>query len=35
MEKTNNVSEINWQEINLADCEERSLYNMCSWAEAN
>lgn len=29
------AAEANWQEINTTDCEESSLYNMCSWAEAN
>ena len=27
--------ELSWQEINSHECEESSLYNMCSWAEAN
>ena len=32
---TENVPEINWQEINVNECEESSLLDMCSWAEAN
>lgn len=24
-----------WQEINTAECDEASLFDMCSWAEAN
>lgn len=36
MEMNNvNASETNWQEVNSADCEESSLDDMCSWAEAN
>lgn len=27
--------EVNWQDINTADCDESSLYDMCSWGEAN
>lgn len=34
MENTN-INEVNWQEINLADCDENSLFDMCSWGEAN
>lgn len=30
-----NASETNWQEINVAECEESSLFDMCSWGEAN
>lgn len=25
----------NWSEINKQECEEASLQDMCSWAEAN
>ena len=27
--------DVNWQEINSDECDENSLYDMCSWAEAN
>lgn len=29
------AAENNWQDINIADCDESSLYDMCSWGEAN
>lgn len=29
------TTENTWQEINNAECEENSLFDMCSWAEAN
>lgn len=29
------TSETTWQDINKAECEESSLFDMCSWAEAN
>ena len=27
--------EDNWQDINTANCDEDSLFDMCSWGEAN
>ena len=27
--------EINWSEVNRAECDDTSLQNMCSWAEAD
>ena len=30
-----NASEENWAEINRTECEENSLFDMCSWGEAN
>ena len=33
--KAVNDSETSWEEINRAECEENSLFDMCSWGEAN
>lgn len=30
-----NRNEELWQEINTAECDEASLFDICSWAEAN
>ncbi len=27
--------EMSWQEINTTECDESSLFDMCSWGEAN
>lgn len=27
--------EVSWSDINRAECEDASLLDMCSWAEAN
>lgn len=35
MQENNVVKEESWQEINRAECEDVSLLDMCSWAEAN
>ena len=37
MEITNSnvVSESSWQDVNRAECDEASLFDMCSWGEAN
>lgn len=36
MEISNQVTaETSWQDLNTADCDESSLFDMCSWAEAN
>lgn len=37
MENNNQLQEIevSWSDINRAECEEASLNDMCSWAEAN
>ena len=29
------VQEESWQDINRAECEDASLFDMCSWGEAN
>lgn len=36
MEKNNtNAVENSWQEINTTECDENSLFDMCSWGEVN
>lgn len=35
MENNSKVKENSWKDINKVECEEASLCNMCSWAEAN
>lgn len=36
METNATVSiETSWQDINTADCDESSLFDMCSWHEFN
>lgn len=36
MQELNNaIIEESWQDINRAECEESSLFDMCSWGEAN
>ena len=36
MEKPQVSEEVNvWEEINRENCDETSLSDMCSWAEAN
>lgn len=34
MEKVQ-TTEVSWQEINNAECDDASLFDMCSWGEAN
>ena len=34
MEKVN-MHAVSWQDINSAECDEASLFDMCSWAENN
>lgn len=34
-ENNNTVLEESWQDINRAECEDASLFDMCSWGEAN
>ena len=29
------TNESSWQDINSAECDENSLFDMCSWGEAN
>jgi hypothetical protein len=29
------MQEESWQDINRAECEDVSLFDMCSWGEAN
>ncbi len=36
MEKDTDINvETTWQDMNTADCDEASLFDMCSWGEAN
>ncbi len=34
MEKVN-IPTVSWQDIPSAECDEASLFDMCSWAENN
>lgn len=34
MENTN-CSATSWQDVNSAECDVASLFDMCSWGEAN
>ncbi len=29
------IMAMSWQDVNSAECDEASLFDMCSWGEAN
>lgn len=35
VENSSDIQNESWQEINRSECEDVSLFDMCSWGEAN